>query len=126
MRLIYVALDQTVPGTLGGSVHVRAVAEGLSRLGHDVHVATTPGDAGWPAGNVTWHAMSPPLGTPSLRWLRAGAVTRLARSVGAHAVMERRPLARVGGDEVHNVAVLEAIIRSAREGTRVGVAQEPR
>jgi predicted dehydrogenase len=43
----------------------------------------------------------------------------------ARAVMERRPLARVGGDEVHNVAVLEAIIRSAREGTRVAVAQEP-
>ena len=31
MRLLYVALDQRVPGTLGGSVHVRAVAEGLGR-----------------------------------------------------------------------------------------------
>ena len=39
MRLLYVALDQHVPGTLGGSIHVQAVAEGLARLGHEVHVA---------------------------------------------------------------------------------------
>ena len=39
MRLLYVALDQQVPGTLGGSVHVQAVAEGLAKLGHEVHVA---------------------------------------------------------------------------------------
>src|SRR5262249_49318359 len=32
-----------------------------------------------------------------------------------------RPLAVPGGDEVHNVAVLEAIVRAAREGTRVPV-----
>jgi predicted dehydrogenase len=40
----------------------------------------------------------------------------------ARAVAERRPLAAVGGDEVHNVAVLEAIVRSAKEGARVTVA----
>ena len=39
MRILYVATDQTVPGSLGGSVHVEAVAEGLARLGHEVHVA---------------------------------------------------------------------------------------
>lgn len=37
----------------------------------------------------------------------------------AKAAMARRPIAIPGGDEVHNVAVLEAIVRSAREGTRV-------
>ena len=37
----------------------------------------------------------------------------------ASAAMARRPIATPGGDEVHNVAVLEAIVRSAREGARV-------
>ena len=37
----------------------------------------------------------------------------------AKAAQARRPLAVVGGDEVHNVAVLEAILESARDDTRV-------
>ena len=37
----------------------------------------------------------------------------------AKAAAARRPLAVPGGDEVHNVAVLEAIVRSAREGARI-------
>ena len=37
----------------------------------------------------------------------------------AKAAAARRPLAVPGGDEVHNVAVLEAIVRSAREGVRI-------
>lgn len=88
MRLLYVALDQTVPGTLGGSVHVQAVAEGLAELGHEVHVATTPAGA-WPPGDVRWHALSPPLGQRVLRWARTGAVAALARQIGAEAIMER-------------------------------------
>jgi starch synthase len=88
VRILYVALDQTVPGSLGGSVHVQSVAEGLAALGHDVHVATQPG-SGWPAGAVHWHAMGPPLGQHQLRWLRTGAVTALARRLGADVVMER-------------------------------------
>jgi predicted dehydrogenase len=39
----------------------------------------------------------------------------------ARAALERRPLAVPGGDEVHNVAVLEAIVQSAREARRVAV-----
>lgn len=88
MRILYVALDQTVPGTVGGSVHVEAVAEGLARAGHEVHVAARRGGA-WPAGPVTWHASEPPLGVNTLRWMRAGAIARLARSVGADLIMER-------------------------------------
>jgi glycosyltransferase involved in cell wall biosynthesis len=93
LRVLYVALDQTVPGRLGGSVHVQAVAEGLARLGHEVHVATVPG-GDWPAAPpggraVTWHAMAPPLGRHELRWMRAGAVADLARRVRADLVMER-------------------------------------
>ena len=89
MKLLYCALDQRVPGTLGGSVHVRAVAEGLAALGHEVHVATQPGPEGWPAGSVTWHAMGPPLGRQELRWARTSAVADLARRVHADVVMER-------------------------------------
>ena len=50
MRILYVAIDQTVPGTLGGSVHVAAVAGGLAALGHDVHVLVTPGPLPFPGG----------------------------------------------------------------------------
>ena len=88
MRILYVALDQTVPGTLGGSVHVQAVAEGLAARGHDVHVATGRG-GDWPGGAVHWHAMTPPFGRPELRWMRTGAVTELAREVRADVIVER-------------------------------------
>jgi len=88
MRVLYVAIDQTVPGTLGGSVHVQAVAEGLARLGHDVHVITQPGGA-WPEGPVHWHPQSPPLGTQRLRWLKAGTVADLGRRIDADVVIER-------------------------------------
>jgi predicted dehydrogenase/threonine dehydrogenase-like Zn-dependent dehydrogenase len=37
----------------------------------------------------------------------------------ARAAAERRPIAVPGGDEAHNVAVLEAIVRSARDGQRI-------
>jgi glycosyltransferase involved in cell wall biosynthesis len=88
MRLLYCALDQHVPGTLGGAVHVQAVAEGLAALGHEVHVATRSAGA-WPADAVHWHEMRPPLGQQALRWLRVGAVARLARRVGAEVIIER-------------------------------------
>jgi glycosyltransferase involved in cell wall biosynthesis len=88
LRLLYVALDQTVPGTLGGSIHVDAVARGLAALGHDVHVATQRG-TGAVATTVTWHDMQPSFGIPQLRWLRTGAVESLAREIRADAIMER-------------------------------------
>ena len=98
MRLLYVALDQQVPGTLGGSTHVQAVAEGLARLGHEVHVAaqdlgfrfaeSTDGAKRNPRSFIL-HAMAPPLGRPQLRWARRGAITRLAQEVRADAIMER-------------------------------------
>ena len=40
----------------------------------------------------------------------------------AKAVQERRRLALPGGDEVHNVAVLEAIVRSTQDDGRIHVA----
>jgi glycosyltransferase involved in cell wall biosynthesis len=89
MRILYSAIDQTVPGTVGGSVHVRAVAEGLAALGHEVHVLASAGRNGFPAGAVRWLAMRPPLGRKELRWARRTQVTRLARELRAEAVIER-------------------------------------
>jgi glycosyltransferase involved in cell wall biosynthesis len=37
LKILYVASDQLVPGTTGGSVHVQEVARGLVELGHEVH-----------------------------------------------------------------------------------------
>ena len=100
LRILYAAIDQTVPGTLGGSVHVEAVATGLAALGHDVHVAVqyNPGskDPGLRTNdspgfrtNITYHAMSPPLGRAELRWLARGRIEALAREVRADVIMER-------------------------------------
>src|SRR5690606_27160196 len=61
----------------------------LAALGHDVHVVTQPGAGGWPSDAVTWHALGPPFGRPELRWMRTGALTRLAREIGADVVIER-------------------------------------
>jgi glycosyltransferase involved in cell wall biosynthesis len=89
MRILYSAIDQTVPGTVGGSVHVRAVAEGLAALGHEVHVLVSPGDEAFPQGPVRWIAMAPPLGRKELRWARRRAVARLLRDIRGDAVIER-------------------------------------
>lgn len=89
MRILYSAIDQVVPGTLGGSVHVRAVADGLAALGHEVHVLTGRGGEGWPKGMVRWHDVEPPGGHPHLRLLATRHVTRIARAVEPHLVLER-------------------------------------
>ena len=50
VKILYSAIDQTVPGTKGGSVHVAAVAEGLAALGHEVIALVTQPGAGHAAG----------------------------------------------------------------------------
>ena len=90
MRILYSAIDQSVPGTLGGSTHVTAVAEGLAALGHEVHVLTRQGRSGpFPPGPVHWHALAPPLGVRQLRILRAGQVLALARTIRPDVIVER-------------------------------------
>jgi glycosyltransferase involved in cell wall biosynthesis len=89
VRILYCALDQTVPGTTGGSVHVTAVAEGLAALGHDVHVLATPGNGSIPATRVRWIPMAPPLRARQLRWLRRRAVTEIVSSLRPDVVIER-------------------------------------
>ena len=68
MRILYAATDQRVPGEVGGSVHVTAVAAGLAALGHDVHVLVTGGTGPFPADGATWIDLPPPLGARRLRW----------------------------------------------------------
>jgi glycosyltransferase involved in cell wall biosynthesis len=113
VRVLYCAIDQTVPGTKGGSVHVTAVAEGLAALGHDVRVLVTPGsprprDA---ANGPTYVPLSPPLGANQLRWMRRGAVRRIARTFGPDVIIER--YYNFGGEgigaarDVNAIAVLE-------------------
>ncbi|HEY2431197.1 MAG TPA: glycosyltransferase family 4 protein [Vicinamibacterales bacterium] len=89
MRILYSAIDQTVPGTKGGSVHVAAVAEGLAALGHEVTALVTPGPT-QPAGTkVRWIALPPPLGSPHLRLWRSHAIGTLARGFEPDVVIER-------------------------------------
>ncbi len=88
MRVLYVATDQVVPGTLGGSVHVQAVAEGLAALGHEVHVATRR-ETGHVDARVHWHAIGAPANRPQLRLLRSRAVRSLALQVQPDVVIER-------------------------------------
>jgi len=88
LKILYCASDQIVPGTTGGSVHVMAVADGLSELGHEVHALVTPGGE-LPRGRTAWIAMPPPLGRKELRWALAGTVRRLAAEIRPDVIIER-------------------------------------
>jgi glycosyltransferase involved in cell wall biosynthesis len=90
VRILYSAIDQSVPAAHGGSVHVTAVAEGLAELGHDVRVLVSPGESGRvPAGKAQWFALPPPLGNRRLRLLRAREVASRAREFRPDVVIER-------------------------------------
>jgi glycosyltransferase involved in cell wall biosynthesis len=110
MRILYCAIDQIVPGTTGGSVHVAAVAEGLATLGHEVHALVTPGDQAFPAApagrEVRWIPMSPPLGAKQLRWLRTSRVRDLVLTLQPDVVIER--YYNFGGEGVLAAAAIGA------------------
>jgi starch synthase len=89
MKILYCAIDQKVPGTRGGSVHVQAAAEGLAARGHEVHVLATLTARMPPDSQVSWHTLAPPLGSVRLRLTRAPAVLAIARSLRPDAVIER-------------------------------------
>jgi len=89
VRILYAATDQRVPGAVGGSVHVTAVAAGLAALGHDVHVVVTRGDGPFPDDGATWIDLPPPLGARRLRWLLASRVRALAERLRPDVVIER-------------------------------------
>jgi glycosyltransferase involved in cell wall biosynthesis len=124
VKILYSAIDQTVPGTKGGSVHVTAVAEGLAALGHEVQVLVTPGDsfrlkaeatelrdgrkaeATGSVGSVRWIAMPPPFGRKELRWTRTGQVRRVAEAFRPDVVMER--YYNFGGEAIAAAAAVGA------------------
>ena len=56
---------------------------------------------------------------PEVRTFPKTSTERAELEHFATAAAERRPIAIPGGDEVHNVAVLEAIARSARDSRRI-------
>src|SRR5258708_9976893 len=86
MKILYSAIDQTVPGTKGGSVHVAAVAEGLAALGHDVTALVTPGPGEPRPSAVRWVAMPPPFGSTHLRPARPPAIPPPAAGVRPHPI----------------------------------------
>ena len=107
MKILYAAIDQTVPGTKGGSVHVAAVAEGLAALGHEVTALVTPGATAPRPSPVRWIAMPPPFGSTYLRLARSGAIARLAREIEPDAVIERYH--NFGGEAIRVAAGVGAI-----------------
>src|SRR5258708_17197428 len=107
MKILYSAIDQTVPGTKGGSVHVAAVAEGLAALGHDVTALVTPGSGEPRPSPVRWVAMRPPFGSTHLRLARAGAIARLARGIRPDALVERYH--NFGGEAIRSAPALHPL-----------------
>ena len=107
MKILYAAIDQTVPGTKGGSVHVAAVAEGLAALGHEVVALVTPGHGTPNATRVRWVPMPPPLHSTHLRFARAGAIASLARSFRPDAIIERYH--NFGGEAIRLAPALNAV-----------------
>jgi len=107
MKILYSAIDQTVPGTKGGSVHVAAVAEGLAALGHEVTALITSGDGAPGPSSVRWVPMPPPFGSTHLRMARAGAIAQLARGIRPDAIVERYH--NFGGEAIRSAAAMNAV-----------------
>jgi len=89
VKILYSAIDQAVPGTKGGSVHVTAVAEGLAALGHEVTALVTPGTGAPAKSGVRWLPMAPPFGSTHLRLARSWAIAGVARDLQPDAIIER-------------------------------------
>ena len=108
MRILYSAIDQSVPAAHGGSVHVTAVAEGLADLGHELRVLITPGDRrASPRGKAQWVALPLPLGRRQLRLLRARDVLACARDFRPDVIIER--YYNFGGEGILAARTLGAI-----------------
>jgi starch synthase len=92
VKVLYVASDQVVPGTTGGSVHVLEVARGLARRGHEVDVIVRRAggaDAPPDAAGVRWH---PVAWWPPHRFFRFRArrsVAAVAEAVRPDVIVER-------------------------------------
>jgi glycosyltransferase involved in cell wall biosynthesis len=90
--MLYVASDQRVPGTTGGSTHVLEVARGLAARGHAVH-AVVHSEPGLPLAEtrdgVHFHRIR---WSPDWRFTRFRArpsIEQLARELQPHVLIER-------------------------------------
>ena len=71
-------------------MHVVSVAEGLAKLGHELHVLVSPSSSPPRThSGVTWYNVPPPFGVRQLRFVRAPEVIRQARAIKPDVVMER-------------------------------------
>lgn len=92
MRILYVASDQHVPGSTGGSVHVLEVARGLAARGHEVHAVVHAGDGLPPREDrdgVHWHRIRWSPDHSFFRFRASGAVESVASAIRPQVVMER-------------------------------------
>lgn len=86
MKLLYVATDQAVPGSTGGSVHVEEVARGLARRGHEVHVVARGVEK---EDDFHLHPARPLIHHRVFRWTARSAVADLIDRLGIEVVLER-------------------------------------
>lgn len=91
LKLLYVATDQTIPGSTGGSVHVLEVARGLAKRGHEVHVMARAGDGGFAhtESEFTLHPARPFLPHRFFRWTAEKMAGQLIDRFGIDVVLER-------------------------------------
>lgn len=107
MKILYSAIDQPVPGTMGGSTHVAAVAQGLARLGHSVTALVAPGSGERASSAVVWRELPPPLGATHLRLARSGAIRRLVEELRPDAIIERYH--NFGGEAIRAASRVDAV-----------------
>ena len=107
MRILYVASDQLVPGTTGGSVHVLEVARGLAGRGHEVHAVVRAEDGA------------------ALREERFGVVWHRARWWPSHRLFRFRARARVEAvvKESRPQVVMERYYNFGGEGIKAAAAR---
>ena len=89
MKLLYVATDQIVPGSTGGSVHVEEVASGLARRGHEVHVVARTNASGPEPESFQLHQPRPLLQHRLFRWSAERCIGDLIDRLGVDVVLER-------------------------------------
>jgi glycosyltransferase involved in cell wall biosynthesis len=89
LKLLYVATDQLLPGSTGGSVHVEEVARGLTERGHEVHVVARPGPGGPEPLGGRLHPAKPLFQHRFFRWTAERAVGELLDRLGSEVVLER-------------------------------------
>jgi starch synthase len=92
-KILYIAPAETIPGKVGGSVHVEEVSRGLAALGHSVDVLARR-IAGRPevenlSDNVRIYRLVPEYPLKSLLWLSKKYAFKLAEDLKPDYIIER-------------------------------------